>query len=184
LRWPDPKIYSVGDIFFACWAVRSDAARGQVDKLTHPFTGPWRIIAKLYGASYEVKHCTSKAQDKKHASDLSPYPVKLIPFRPLDDADNQFGQLYCKFKEHPYKEAKIKGFTPPTPFIAPSQFFTTDNSLRFTWPTLAELNKEILSDFGPDEDEEMDMGNSVVHVPGLYTGPPQLAPLCSIPGVP
>jgi hypothetical protein len=41
-----------------------------------------------------------------------------------------------------------------------------------------------LSDFGPDEDEEMDMGNLVVHVPGLYTGPPPLAPLCSIPAVP
>jgi hypothetical protein len=98
----------------------------------YPFTGPWRIIAKLHGASYKVEHCTSKAQDKKHASDLSPYPVELIPFRPLDGADNQFGQLYRKFKEHPYKEAGIKGFTPPTPFVAPSQFLTNDDSLCFT----------------------------------------------------
>jgi hypothetical protein len=183
-RWPDPKIYSVDDIVFARQAVCSDVAQGQVNKLTYPFTGPWRIIAKLYGASYKVEHCTSKVRDKKHTSDLSPYPVELIPFRPLDGADNQFGQLYRKFEDHPYREAGIKGFTPPTPFIAPSQFLTTDNSLGFTWPTLAELNKEILSDFGPDEDEEMDMGDLVVHVPGLYTRPPPLAPLCSIPAVP
>jgi hypothetical protein len=93
-RWPDPRIYSVGNIVFARRAVRSDAAQGQVNKLSYPFTGPWQIISKLHGASYEIKHCTSKARDKKHASDLSPYPAELIPFCPLDGADNQFGQLY------------------------------------------------------------------------------------------
>jgi hypothetical protein len=51
LHHPDPKIYSVGDIIFARQAVRSNATRGQVDKLTHPFTGPWQIIAKLHGTS-------------------------------------------------------------------------------------------------------------------------------------
>jgi hypothetical protein len=44
---PDPKIYSVGNIVFARRAVQSDASRGWVDKLTYPFTGPWRIVAKL-----------------------------------------------------------------------------------------------------------------------------------------
>jgi hypothetical protein len=38
-RWPDPTIYSVGDIVFARRAVRSNAARGQVDKLSFPFHG-------------------------------------------------------------------------------------------------------------------------------------------------
>jgi hypothetical protein len=70
------------------------------------------------------------------------------------------------------------------PFVVPSQFLTTDDSLQFTWLTLAELNKEILPDFGTDKDEDMDMGDLVVHIPGLYTGPPPLAPLCSIPAVP
>jgi len=37
-RRPDPTIYSVGGIVFAHHAVRSDAARGQVDKLSYPFT--------------------------------------------------------------------------------------------------------------------------------------------------
>jgi hypothetical protein len=72
-RRPDPKVYEVGDILFAQRAVCSDAARGQGDKLTYPFTSPWWIIAnKLHGASYEVEHCTTKAKYKKHASDLSP----------------------------------------------------------------------------------------------------------------
>jgi hypothetical protein len=107
-------------------------------------------VSKLHGASYELEHCTSKAKDKKHASDLSPYPAELIPFRPLDGADNQFGQLNRKFKEHPYKEAGITGFIPPTPFVVPAQFLTTDDSLQFAWPTLAELNEEFMSELGID----------------------------------
>jgi hypothetical protein len=174
---PDPKIYSGSNIVFARQAVHSDAAGGQANKLTYPFTGPWRIIAKLHGDSYEVKHCTTKARDKKHTSNLSPYPVELIHFRPLDGVDNQVGQLYLKFNEHPYKEAGIKGFTPPTPFIVPSQFLSTNDSLQFTWPTLAELNEKIFANFGLEEDEVMDSGDSVVHIPGLYTGPPPSAPL-------
>jgi hypothetical protein len=135
----------VRDIVFARRAVCSDASRGQVDKLSFPFTGPWRIVSKLHGVSYELEHCTSKATVKKHASDLSPYPTKLIPFRPLDGADYQFGQLNRKFKEHPYKDAGITGFIPPMPFVAPAQFLATDDSLRFVWPTLAELNEELMS---------------------------------------
>jgi hypothetical protein len=183
-RRPDPTIYSIGDIVFACRAVRFDAARGQVDKLLYPFTGPWQIVSKLHGTSYEIEHCTSKARDKKHASNLSPYPARLIPFRPLDGADNQFGQLHCKFKEHTYREAGITGFTPPTPFVVPAPFLTTDNALRFTWPTLAELNKEVLLELGINVGAEVVVGNSAIHSPGLYTGPPPTSPPCSIPAIP
>jgi hypothetical protein len=37
---PNPCIYSVDNIIFACKAVQSNAARGHVDKLSYPFTGP------------------------------------------------------------------------------------------------------------------------------------------------
>jgi hypothetical protein len=173
-RQPNPTIYSVGNIVFGHRAIRSNAARRQVDKLSYPFTGPWRIVSKLHGASYEIKHCTSKARDKKHASNLSPYPAKLIPFCSLDGADNQFGQLHCKFKEHPYREARIMGLTPPTPFVVPAQFLTTDDALRFTWPTLAELNKEMLSELGIDVGADVVVGDSAIHLPGLYTAHRQL----------
>ena len=183
-RRPDPKVYSVGDIVFARRAVRSDASGGKVDKLSYPFTGPWRIVAKLDGASYELKHCSTKAKEKKHASDLSPYPVEMIPFHPLDGADNQFGQLYRKIKEHPYREAGIKGFTPPTPFVDLNQFIQCHSDHSFHWPTLSELNDELGPEFGTmdlDSDED-----SAYPVPptGFYIGPPPAAPTCSIPSIP
>ena len=89
---PDPRTYSVGDIVFARRATRSDAAKGRVDKLTYAFTGPWRITALLKGASYELEHCsTPNRKEKKHASDLSPYLLELIPFQPLDGSDTRYG---------------------------------------------------------------------------------------------
>jgi hypothetical protein len=104
VRRPDPKLHSVDDTVFAHRATRSDAGRGQVDKLIYPFTGPWLITAKLDGASYEIEHVATKRKDKKHASDLSPYPTELIAFQPLDGADNQYGQIHRKISDHPYKE--------------------------------------------------------------------------------
>ena len=87
-RRPDPKIYSIGDTVFPRRATCSSAVRGQVDKLIYPFTGPWLITAKLDGTSYEIEHVATKRKDKRHASDLSPYPSELIAFQPLDGADN------------------------------------------------------------------------------------------------
>ena len=144
-RRPDPRIYSAGDIVFARRAVRSDASRGVVDKLSFPFTGPWRIVRKLAGASYEIEHCKTKRVEKKHSSDLSPYPPEIIPFQPLDGADNQFGQLHKKISDHPYIQAGIDGFTPPQPFQVPLNFIDANgpDSLSFHWPTLAELNAEL-----------------------------------------
>ncbi len=75
---PDPKIYSFGDIVFVPRAVHSDASWGRVDKLTYAFTGPWQIVAKLQGTSYKIEHCSTKKMEKRHASDLSPYPPKLF----------------------------------------------------------------------------------------------------------
>jgi hypothetical protein len=108
-RRPDPHTYSVGDIVFAHHAPRLDAAKGHVDKLTYTFTGPLRITALLKGASYKLKHCsTPSRKEKKHASDLSPYPLELIPFQPLDGLDNRYGQLHKPITAHPFKEAGIR----------------------------------------------------------------------------
>jgi hypothetical protein len=132
-RRPDPKVYSVGNIVFACQAVRSDAIRERVDKLSYPFTGPWRIVANLSGTSYNIKHCSPRKQEKRHASDLSPYPIELLPLHPLDGADNQYSQINKKILENPYIQVGIKGFTPPTPFQVPSNFLSADTG--FHWPT-------------------------------------------------
>jgi hypothetical protein len=55
-RHPDPHIYSVGIFVFAQRAVWLDASKEHVEKLSYPFTGPWRITASLKGASYDIEH--------------------------------------------------------------------------------------------------------------------------------
>ena len=62
LRRGDPRVFSVGDIVFARRATQSDSKRGKVDKLMHPYTGPWRIVASLSGASYKLEF----VGDSKH----------------------------------------------------------------------------------------------------------------------
>jgi hypothetical protein len=111
---PNPRVYSIGDIIFARRAVKSSsAANEQVDKLQYAFTGPWVIKAQLKGASYELEHCeVAGKREKKHAADLSPYPVELIPFHPVDGANSRYGQLYKPIRLHPFKEAGIKRICP------------------------------------------------------------------------
>ncbi len=139
-RRRDPCIYSPGDIVFARWAMRSDAARGRVGKLEYAFTGPWRVIVFLHGGSYSLEHChNSNRKEKKHAADLAPYPAELIPFKPLDGADTHYGQLYKPIGANPFKEAGIKGFIPPSPFQISANFIDVGDFADFHWPTLAKL---------------------------------------------
>ena len=161
--------------------------RGKVDKLIYPFTGPRLITAKLNGASYEIEHVATKRKDKKRTSDLSPYPLELIAFQPLDGADNQYGQINQNIINQPYKEAGIKGFTPPNPFKVATNFAATNDSLSFKWPTMAELNEELFpypwscnEEFSKFLSDEL----SSTIVPGFYTGPPPFAPKCTTPTIP
>ena len=49
-------------------------------------------MAILDGALYELEHTKPpNRKDKKHASDLSPYPAELIVFEPMDGPDNRYG---------------------------------------------------------------------------------------------
>jgi hypothetical protein len=122
-RLPDPRIYKVGDNVFAYRATCLDSKCGKVNKLMHPFTSPWRIVKSLSGASHKLEFTTDpKRRDKKHASDLLPYPPELIPFQPVDGPDNRYSQLYKPIGKMPYKEAGIEGFTPLQPFALPAHF--------------------------------------------------------------
>jgi hypothetical protein len=187
-RRPDPRVYSVGDVVFARRAVKSDAARGKVDKLQYSFTGPWRVTGILPGASYELEHCDKPSKkEKKHASDLSPYPTELIPFQPVDGADTRYGQLYKPISAHPFKEAGIVGFNPVQPFkVATSIIAQTNQCAAFHWPSLSELNDDI-APFPWADDAEYERylsGDSVSRHTVLTTGPPPAAPAHSIPSVP
>ncbi len=117
---------------FARHTVCLDSSKGRVDKLQYAYTGPWRITAFLKGASYELEHCsTLTRKDKKHASDLSLYPLELIPFQPVEGSDTRYGQLHKPIKANPFKEAGIDGFKPFSPFKVTAQYLTTDTALAF-----------------------------------------------------
>jgi hypothetical protein len=128
----DPRIYSPGDIVFARRATRSDASRKRVGKLEYKFTGPWRIVESLHRGSYSITYCLHpKRFEKKHASDLTPYPAELIPFEPIDGADMRYGQLYQPIGAHPFKEAGLKGLDPPAPFQVAQLFLDVGNFKDF-----------------------------------------------------
>ncbi len=184
---PDPRTYSFGNIVFARCATRSDAAKGRVNKLTYAITGPWRITAILKGASYELEHCcTPHRKEKKHASDLSPYPLKLILFQPLDGSDTRYGQLHKLIMAHPFKEAGITGFNPIKPFKISANFLRTDQVLDFHWPSLSELNDDLFPLPWSSEEEwhHYLLGDSISTLPVMYAGPPPSAPTYSTPTTP
>ncbi len=87
-RRPDPRVYSPDNIIFTCHATRLDTSKGCIGKLEYKFTRPWQIIESLKGALYPIEHCLIPTRkEKKHTSDLTPYPSELIPFKPVDGAD-------------------------------------------------------------------------------------------------
>jgi hypothetical protein len=179
-------VYSVGDVVFARRAVQSSSAKEKVDKLQYAFTGPWFVRASLKGASYELKHCSVAGKIEKNAADLSPYPIKLILFQPVDGPDTRYGQLYKPIASHPFKEAGITGFTPPTSFKAPANLATTDRCEDFNWPSLSELNDKI-APFEWSDDAEFQRylrGDFITTLPVLAAGPPPAAPLHTIPSIP
>ncbi len=150
----DPCVYLPGDIVFACRATRSDAAHGHVGKLEYAFTDPWRVKASLHGRSYLLENCHNVARtEKKHAANLALYPPEMIPFEPVSGADTRYGKLYKPIREHPFKEAGIKGFIPPSPFQVPANFLDIGDFKDFCWPTLTELINE-LEPFPWQDDEE------------------------------
>ncbi len=77
----------------------------------------------LDGASYKLERAKlPNKKEKKHASNLSPYPAKLIAFEPMDGPDNCYGQLHKPISATAlndagmtFNEASIHGFIPISP---------------------------------------------------------------------
>ena len=87
---PESHIFAVGNIVFASCAVQSDSAKECVDKLTYACTGPWHVAAALNGGSYALIHCNNDNWiQKKHASNLSPYPLQLLPLQHINGSNTQ-----------------------------------------------------------------------------------------------
>jgi hypothetical protein len=145
------------------------------------------MTALLKCASYELEHCHKAGQkEKKHASDLSPYPPKLIPFQPVNGADRGYGQLYKPISAHPFKEAIIKEFSPIQPNQVATNLAITDQCLAFCWPSLSELNDKVAPFCWESNDEHQQYmdENSTSLPPVFTTGPPPAAPIHPIPAIP
>ncbi len=114
-----------------------------------------------------------------------PYPLKLIPFQPLDGADNCYGQLNEIIGDHPFKEAGHKGLTLPQPFAVPTHFAQCGNYKDFHWPTLAELNDPFpwLDDKESQIVFDLD-NNHVIQDQVLYTGLPPSPAAYQLPSIP
>ena len=184
---PDPRLYSINDIVFAQRATKSVASKGRVGKLMYSMTGPWRIVEKLDGGSYRIEHQLHKGRfEKKHASMLSPYPMELVPFEPVDGPDNQFGQLNRPISKDPFIAAGLKGFAPAEPFKLPANYATVHSASEFYWPSVVELNEELFPfPWMPGEYEQLLRSqNSIEHSSVLYTGPPPAAPTVAAPPTP
>jgi hypothetical protein len=139
--------------------------------------GPWRFVESLPGASYAIDFVDKPSWcNKKHIADLSPYPPELIPFKPLDSADNQYGQLYKPIGKSSFKEAGIEGFKV-------SHFVIKGDYRNFHLPTLAELNKEVCPIPWIDDNKKIQLMfcNEIEDQLALYTGPP---PSCAVPSTP
>ena len=104
---------------------------------------------------------------------LSPYPLELIPFEPVDGPDNRFGQIHRPIGKTPFIDAGIKGFTPIQPFLAPAAFASAEASNDFHWLSVSELNDELFP-FPWEEGEEervlQEYAKDESHVV-MYNGP-------------
>jgi hypothetical protein len=141
--------------------------------------GPWQIVESLYNGLYSIAYCLHpKRFEKKHASDLTPYPAELIPFEPVDGADTRYGQLYQPIGANPFKEAGLKGFEPPAPFQVAQHFLDIGNFKDFWWPTLLELNDEINPFPWRNEEEQCRLmsDNPPFSPPVMYHVPTPLPP--------
>lgn len=144
---PDPKSYQIGDFVFARRAVKSDKSKGRVAKTQYAHTGPWEIIDKLSGGSYQLRHCKSHNLNKKHSSDLTPCPRNLVPFPPVHGADNSYGQIHKQISKHSYLDAGVDEILPAHPLKVPVAFASLSKSTsehQFEhFPSLSELNDEL-----------------------------------------
>jgi hypothetical protein len=137
------------------------------------------VKESLHGGSYSIKHCLKPTRmEKKHTSDLTPYPAELIPFELIDGSDTRYGQLYYPIGANPIKEAGLKEFKPPVPFQVSQNFLDVGNFKDFWWPTLSELNNELDPYPWRDENERRELmtDNPLFLPPVMHHGPPPLPP--------
>ena len=105
-RRPDPFLFNIGDLVWCRRQIKSDRKRNIVGKLRFKQTGPWEVTEKLKGSSYKMKlYSNNKRIDKKHASELSLFSLKLIPYPQLAGTDHEYSKINKQITENPFSEA-------------------------------------------------------------------------------
>jgi hypothetical protein len=130
---------------------------------------------------------THNRKEKKHASDLTPYPLELILFEPINSANAWYGQLYKPFGANLFEEAGVKGFSPPALFQVAHHYLNVGDYKDFHWPMLAKLNDKLDPFPWKNEEERRScMNNDALFSPlVLYTGPlPSLSQPCASSALP
>jgi hypothetical protein len=154
-RRPDPFLFNVGDLVWCRRQILSNKKRGIVGKLRFKQTGPWEITEKLQGGSYKLKLVSNhKRIDKKHASDLSIFPHKLIPYPQVSGTDHAYSKINKNITDDPFSEAGIKGYTgyelaQPWQIKQHSSFAKCTPTALLNvdrFPSLQELNDELLKE--------------------------------------
>jgi hypothetical protein len=86
----------------------------------------------------------------------------------------------------PFKEANIKGFTTVSPFKVSANFLTTDQALAFHWPSLLELNDDlVLFPWSLVEEQRQYLsGDTISTLLVMYMGPLPATPFYPLPEIP
>jgi hypothetical protein len=152
-RRPNPTLYEVGDIVWARRQIKSIKKRGIIGKLRYKQTGLWKIIENLEGGSYKLQLCSNERKlDKKHASELSLFPSKLIPYPQLSGADEAYSKINKPTSDNPFSEAGLhgyEGYDLAEPWQIRNQYMSFAQhipNLIFDvqpFPTVQELNDEL-----------------------------------------
>ena len=95
LRWNKDKVeqlFEVGDVVKAHVQVNSNAAHGEVGKLSYQAKGPFQITECLGHNSYEVKRYNDpeSASRKYKGTELYLLPPAIFPHEPLDMMDERY----------------------------------------------------------------------------------------------
>jgi hypothetical protein len=94
--------------------------------------------------------------------------------------------LHKPIAAHPLKEAGIKGFTPLSPFKVTAHFLIAYGDFAFHWPSLLELNDQIVP-FPwslEEEQQKLFLGDSISTFPVMYTRASPAAPTYLCPALP
>ena len=146
-------VFEVGDVVKAHVQVQSQAATGQVGKLSYKARGPFQISKVLGHGSYEVQKYNdpTSATRKYKSTELYLLPPALFPSDPLDTTDQRYLNYEHAPIPHPLQQPlqielyNDKYFSPPPHHLqSPStnRFTISSDHLALTTPHIP-TNQEL-----------------------------------------